>query len=630
MMKRIISILLVAVMFFGSQYDVMSVQAGKRQTLEKSISCAGEKLKNTAEEAKKTSKNATDKISQDAYGVSKKAAELSKEASTIADKALSNLGIQADKASQNIKETARKTKNAASKGFATAGAAISEAASKINPKKIKEGWKFTGKLSGTDLAAELGSKQYTEYVDGISDAIEFMRKDLNDSANNSRASAQEKGFVFEKWHADTYNIDAASKQSKNLAKQLKENGKGSVDVRVRTAKGEVKDASMKAMKNSKVSAKAQAVEILSDDYQKYAATAKAKGEEYSLTDYVNHLSLEQANAVIKAEYEGQSRIIPQDQVDNARKYLEGRSKKLDIPSNYTRQQQKIYQETMDSLKDRIKTKDGVQSKPLTDKELQALTEEAKDGNVDLDKYGVKISNYVSRSVLAKQVLSAGLSAAVLQTAIEIGPDLYTIIKESLQSGDISEKKLKELGLNATLSGAGGFVEGSVSQTILIACRAGKFGKTLKSISPDAVGTIAVLTVDAAKYAYMLSKEQITSDDYADLMAEETFVAIAAQASGVALQTMLPMVPFAFVAGSMAGGLLASSGYQIGKTVILEIKDEGGLMAVMPENVTDRYNMSRDFLKQMDFRSNKNKKTTMKNFSVSIIDKGRQIKISQIA
>lgn len=628
MKQRWISFLLAISILLGSVYGVMPIQAAADASAQGTLSSAGSKIRDKAKDIKS---GAQEKSKNIADAATKKASELSRTASNIANKALPNLSDQAEKASKNITKTAQKAKNAASKGLATAGAALAEASSKIDDKKIADGWKFTGKLSGTKLAAELGSKKYTDYIDGISNAIEDMRKDLNESANNNRGAAQEKGFVFEKWHTDTYNIDAAAKESKNMAKQLEENSLGSVDVQIKNGKGEAIDnASMKALKNSKESAKAQASEILSDGYWEYAATAKAKGEKYSLADYVNQLPEKEANAVIRAEYDGQKRIIPADQVDNAKMYIEGRIEKLDVPSNYTEQQKKVYQDTLDSLRDHVESTDGVKSKPLTSKELQALTEASKDGNVDLEKYGITVSNYVSRSVLVKQVMSAGLSAAALQTAIEVGPDLYTVIKEALQGGHIDEKKLKKLGLNATLAGAGGFTEGALSQEILIACKAGKLGNNMKNISPNSVGTIAVLTIDAAKYAYMLSKNQITANDYADAMAEETFVAIASQASGAAVQAMLPMVPFAYVAGSMAGGMLASAGYQVGKTMILEIKNEGGVMAVLPERITKGYNMGSDLLKELDIKKNKVKGVLSHNFTISTADKGKKIKLIQAA
>ncbi len=594
--RCIAAFLIMAIVF--SEVGAFPVVAAER---ERSWRSFADQVKEKASAAADAAGKAKDKAAQKAEDTINDASEKMKkygsDAAVFAQKSLSGLSKEAQEAGNSISEKAKETKNAASAGIALAGAALAAAASNLDTDRITDGLEFTGKLTATNLSVALGTQDYTNYINGISEAIETMRKDLNKSAYNSRGVAQEKGFIFEKWHADTFNIDAAAKRSKEWAKQLEENGEGSVDVR--TSYGE--EASMKAMKNSKESAKAQAEVILSEGYRQYAQEAKEKGESYSLQDYVNnHASNEEAWEIIKAKYEGQTRIVPSDHVDNARAYLQGRADKLDIPSEYTAQQKKIYQETMDSLKDHLESPKGTKSKPLSSGELQALTEAAKEGDVDLSEYGITVSDYVSRSVIAGQVLSAGASAAILQTAITIGPDIYKIIAESLKNGNVDEGQLKEIGLDAALAGAGGFAEGSISQAILIACRAGKFGDKLKGVSPDTVGTTAVLMVDAARYAYQFSNGEITANDYADLMAEEVFVAIAAETSGAALQALLPMIPFAYFAGSMAGGMLASTGYQIGKEVVMEVRDEGGMAVVLPAKVKEGYNMGKELLAVLDF------------------------------
>ena len=122
---------------------------------------------------------------------------------------------------------------------------------------------------------------------------------------------------------------------------------------------------------------------------------------------------------------------------------------------------------------------------------------------------------------------------------------------------------------------------------------------MKKVSPDTAGTIAVLTVDAACYAYRLSNGEITSQKYADMMAEETFVAIASQASGAALQALLPMILFAYLARSMAGGMLSSYGYSEGKELAMEVQDAGGIGVVVPTKANETVNVGRKIIAQMD-------------------------------
>ncbi len=70
-----------------------------------------------------------------------------------------------------------------------------------------------------------------------------------------------------------------------------------------------------------------------------------------------------------------------------------------------------------------------------------------------------------------------------------------------------------MGVDAAFAGANGFVEGSVSAAIITACQAGKFGASAKNLSPDAIGTLTVLTIDAIKYGYKLSNGEITTEQY---------------------------------------------------------------------------------------------------------------------
>lgn len=148
------------------------------------------------------------------------------------------------------------------------------------------------------------------------------------------------------------------------------------------------------------------------------------------------------------------------------------------------------------------------------------------------------------------------------------------------------------------------MEGSVSSTIFLACKAGKLGKAFQDVSPDMVAMITVLAIDALRYGYQLANGEITLANYSDLMAGDVFTALAAQAAGIALASLLPMIPFAFLAGSMAGGMLAAAGFDSGKKVVMEVMDTGGLGAVLPEQLVDGYNVGKDFVAHMSIDSAK--------------------------
>jgi hypothetical protein len=221
-------------------------------------------------------------------------------------------------------------------------------------------------------------------------------------------------------------------------------------------------------------------------------------------------------------------------------------------------------------------------------------------------------------------MSSGTSAAIIQAALSAGPDIYKILVDASEKGNVDEKELKKLGVDALLNGSEGFVEGSISDAILVAAKAGKLGSNMTNISSDSVGTLTVLTIDAARYGYQLSKGKITPVEYGDYMAEDVLVAVVSQSSGAALQTLLPLCPFAYFAGSMAGGILASTGYTFGKQALLDIENAGGFEAIVPKNCEEGIRIGQTIISTKKI---KNQVSKFADMAVSMTKNG-YIKVTQ--
>ena len=475
------------------------------------------------------------------------------------------------------------------------------------------------KHSSDIVSAGMTQQNLLEVEKEVVDAIQNLEMHINTSALNARDVAREKGFVFETWQADTFNIDAAANRSKERAWTLGSNESGSVDVQ--TSYGE--SASMKAYIDGKSSAFQQAKRAdessrkLLDGWREYNRN-KTDGA-VSFKDYVDtQLSADEIDELFIAKYEGQSRIIPKDHMDDAISYLNGRTTQLkDLDSNYNKAQREVYKETLKNLKDHLQAFDGTKSKSLSSADLQTMTELAKKGEFSAEDFGIKPSDYITRADILSDVIKPAEQAAMLRVALSIGPDIYTIIIEAAKNGGIDEDKLKETGLDAVLVGSEGFVEGSVSSTILLACKTGKFGNQFKNVSPDTVATLTVLAIDSARNGYRLAKGEITPMDYTNMMAEETFIAVASQATGIAVAAMLPMIPFAYLAGSMAGSMLASAGYSIGKDVVMEVKDTRGIGTILPAEIKG-FNLGKEIIVKMDL---KEKIASIKELNIITKDNG---------
>lgn len=489
---------------------------------------------------------------------------------------------------EKAKDTAEKAADKAKEKAGQAKDQVVEWYEQIDFDKFKQGWDHAVDFASSKYAASMGSK----YVKDVGKAINNMKVDINSAKGSARTVASEAGFAAEKWVAGTFNIDSVAGGSAYKADVVGSNGMGSVDVS--TNYGE--NASLKYYKTASDSAKAQATDII-HKYSEYKAKSKnpISFEEYIDKYYVDGKDMDALYASI---YDGQTRIIPTDQLDEARDYLKSKSKTFDDyakknGSKRAESRSKAYTETLDNLKDRLEAPDGTSSKPMTYDDMQAIAELSQKGEFDPEDFGITTSQIITPKHIVKQSINAGLTSAALNTVFTIGPDIFTILKEAAKNGNFDEAQLKQVGVDGLLAGSEGFVEGSVSCAILTACQAGKFGTNLTNASPEVIGTLTVLAIDAIRYGYALSKGEITVLDYSNLMTEEIVVAIVSQASGAALQMLLPAVPFAYMAGCMAGGMLATAGLQTVKDIVMEVKDGGGFEAIVPANTVQTMNVITD-------------------------------------
>ena len=506
----------------------------------------------------------------------------------------------------NVSETAQNATSTAKEKAEQAKNYVVSLYNQVDMNEFKKGWDSAVDFVSSKYSAVMGSK----YVEDVGEAINKLKEDINKSAGSARNTAQEAGYVAEKWVADTFNIDAVANGSSNSANVVGSNGMGSPDVS--TSYNET--ASLKYYKTGSKSAAAQATNFLKE-YSQY--TSKSKNP-ISLEEYLDKHNKD-LTELYASIYQDQKRIIPADQYEDAVNYLKG---KIDKLSDHEQSQ---YAQTLENLKTKLEAPDGTSSKAASYEEMQAIAELAKNGDFDPSDFGITTSQIITPKYLVKCSIKAGLSSAALNTVLSIGPDIFSILKNATTEGSFDETQLKETGIEGLLSASEGFVEGSISCAILTACQAGKLGAELKEVSPDTIGTLTFLAIDAIRYGYSLSKGEITPLDYSNLMAEDVFVAVVSQASGAALQTLLPAIPFAYMAGSLAGGMVASVDFQLTKELVLEIKDSGGFEAIVPTGVVNTMNVITDKVSSLNI---KEQLTTFEDMTISTANDG-YIKIKSL-
>lgn len=115
------------------------------------------------------------------------------------------------------------------------------------------------------VANVLSANSVNNYVDSVNTAIDNANKTMMESVTTKVGNINQNpnldGFIFEEYHAGTFNIDAAVKQKSYHAEALKPElgetyGKNSIDLIIEDTGKYVKKYSAKAYKNANESAKA--------------------------------------------------------------------------------------------------------------------------------------------------------------------------------------------------------------------------------------------------------------------------------------------------------------------------------------------------------------------------------------
>lgn len=518
----------------------------------------------------------------------------------------------------SVKQTA---KNAADKVTDTAGNvthSVTNWASGISEDKFKEGWDYAVGIVGTSVSTAMGSS----YITKVTNSINGLKTDINSAMGISRGIAQEAGFAAEKWAADTFNINAVAADTGESAKQLGKNDLASVDVDTSWSE----EYSLKYYDNASSTARAQSYTFW-EKYCQYAREAKKQGKEaLSPEDWMDkNVASDEVNSIYDSLYVGQTRLIPTDQLDDAAKYLNWKATKRGMVDSETQNAlAPATRETLDKLADRIKSPSSTESQPLTTDEARAIAELSQKGKFEPSDFGVKLSTIVKPKYLLKQSMKAGITSASIESVLTIAPEIYDIVCKAKKEGKVDKGDLKTTGVDGAIAGSEGFVEGAVSNAIVVACKSGKLGKAYKDVNPSVVGALTVCTVDAIRYGYSLSKGKISPADYGNLVAEEAVVSLLGVGGATMITALLPGIPFVALLGSMAGSMVAATGYEMTKTMVLEVADNGGFADVTSKGLNGTVNVAKNAVKKLDF---KNKKTDSDNVKVTTLNDGT-IKVSK--
>lgn len=470
---------------------------------------------------------------------------------------------------------------------------------------FREGYDNFIRLNGANIGADAGAV----YVGNIETEIEKLAKAINSPKRkiDKEPINKLKGYAAEWWHEGTFNIDAALK-GKIIRADAPDNN-GPVDIFLPS--GEKYQA--KYYETGTKSAQKQAKSYY-EQYMEYRSTYRhnhnGENPPKTLEEYLKGKRPEDPY------YSGQYRIIPVEQMEEAKKSLK---KKIATEANGSRPEQvKRYQDALDLLTDRVKSDEGVESIPLTEAESRELAKLAKEAGFDPADWGLRTEDLMEFEYIMDQAFKAGMSAALVSLILKVAPEICGIICRLIKEGEINIDDFKRLGFAAVSGTTEGFIRGTIAAAITISCKSGLLGEPLKKLNPGIIGALTAVVLNMAQNACLMAFGKISRHEFADKCVQDIVVttcSIGAGAAGATIASVLfspAAVAYGYMIGSFIGSVIGSFAYKgIYSCVISFCIASGSTFFGL---VDQNYEMPDEILKEIGVEVFEYEKFTPKSFT----------------
>jgi hypothetical protein len=451
---------------------------------------------------------------------------------------------------------------------------------------FREGYDRFIKLSASWVASNQGD----EYVKTVQAKIDKLQRDINSFKEFRTPDDKLKGDIAEFWHSGTHNIDAAVRGIQTITTVDRSHDFASPDI----SSTDGNKYGLKYYKDGHSSAKAQSTNYF-QSYMEYKAKSKS---DISFIDYLRERHIDE-NDVLAFDpiYNGQIRIIPKEQLEDATNFLK---RKIAEESVKRPELVKQYQETLDMLDTKIKTSEGAESIPLTEEEARQIAGTAKQGKFSPEEHGISPEKAIKPDYILEQSLKAGLSAAVISMVLRIVPELYRLIEELIADGKIDVDELKKTGFSTLKAGTEGFVRGSISAALTVACKSGQLGNILKNVDSAVISAITIVTMNVIQNSYKLAKHQITKGEFVNSCIRDLFITTSSLLLGSVTQGVFPQIPvLGYLIGSFIGSIAAAFIYDMAYKSFLSFCCESGFtfFGLVEQN----YELPIDILKEIGIK-----------------------------
>ena len=301
--------------------------------------------------------------------------------------------------------------------------------------------------------AQTGSVHADDYIKGINKAIDVLNEDINAFEGFHTDAGLLKGDVSEFFHSDGFNINAILNGSKFKTVVDRSHDFASADVTSNWGE----KFGLKYLRNAQASANAQSTSYFQRFYEYKAISGRT---DLSFEDFLLERGINPED-VLKYDsiYNGQIRVIPKDQLQEAIEYL-----KIKIAKETGNRPEQVarLQETLDKLTSRITAPDGTTSIELTREEAEEIARLAKEGKFDAKDFNISTEELVKFEHIIKQGVKSGLSAAVISFVLKTAPEIYKCLEQLIQNGEIDEEQTKTVGSTALNDTYEGFIRGVVT------------------------------------------------------------------------------------------------------------------------------------------------------------------------
>jgi hypothetical protein len=480
----------------------------------------------------------------------------------------------------------------------------------VDLNEFKKGWKYAEQLQGVQAANVMGKT----YIDTVVNEINKLEESINVYSDSQQNNAVLGGFIAEEYHAGTFNINAVAAGSKSRAFVGGSNAHASVDISTNFEK----EYSLKYIKSAEKSVDSQLQNVL-QDYHKYLSKAKSRGTQkpMSLDEYLNKYGYtNDMETLLTSVYNGQGRIIPSDQLEEAIKIL-----KRKIATESARDgENRIYNlknclETLENLCDRIKSSDGIESIPLSKMDAEAIAKLCKTEGFKPEDFGITLDKTIKTQYILNQALKGGITGATLTLAIQIIPDIISIIYNFANDKKLDIDSIAKNGIECIAQGVKSFILGFTSCSVYISCKAGKFGSKLMSVNAPVIGSITALLFQVVQECYNASLGKSSAEQLRYILTKDLLVTCSSLLFGGIAVSILPIISgIAFMVGSVIGSVTASVFISVSDKIIVSLCVNSGytLFGLVDQD----YTLPIDILKDMGITINEVDRLRVKYNTVS--------------